>query len=122
MAWPPTNLYRLQRLVRRNKVVFGAAAAVAAALVFGLGLSTWLFFGERAARRQAGQQARVAQEQAALAKEQEAIAQAVNHFLTEDVLRQADPRAQGYAGFTPNPNLTVREAVERAADRIGERF
>jgi tetratricopeptide (TPR) repeat protein/tRNA A-37 threonylcarbamoyl transferase component Bud32 len=122
VACPPTNLYRLQRLVRRNKVVFGAAAAVAAALVFGLGLSTWLFFGERAARRQAGQQARVAQEQAALAKEQEAIAQAVNHFLTEDVLRQADPRAQGYAGFTPNPNLTVREAVERAADRIGERF
>src|SRR6516164_10525470 len=59
VACPPTNLYRLQRLVRRNKVVFGAAAAVAAALVFGLGLSTWLFFGERAARRQAGQQARV---------------------------------------------------------------
>jgi hypothetical protein len=64
----------------------------------------------------------VAQEQAAIAKEQAAIAHAVNQFLTEDVLRQADTRAQGYAGFAPNPNLTVREALERAADRIEERF
>jgi tetratricopeptide (TPR) repeat protein len=40
-------------LVRRNKVVFIAAAAVAAALIVGLGTSTWLFFKEREAHQRA---------------------------------------------------------------------
>ena len=52
-ACPPSSLYRLQKLVRRNKLAFAAAAAVAAALVIGFGLSTWLLFRERAARQRA---------------------------------------------------------------------
>jgi len=48
-ARPPNRLYRLQKLVRRNKLVFAAVAAVAAALVLGLSISTWLLFKERAA-------------------------------------------------------------------------
>ena len=47
MARPPSRLYRLQKLVRRNKIVFAAGGAVALALLAGLGLSTWLFFRER---------------------------------------------------------------------------
>jgi eukaryotic-like serine/threonine-protein kinase len=35
-ARPPSNVYRFQKLVRRNKTAFAAAAAVAGALVFGL--------------------------------------------------------------------------------------
>jgi eukaryotic-like serine/threonine-protein kinase len=65
-ARPPSRLYRFQKLVRRNKVVFAAAAAVTAALVIGLSTSTWLFFMERAARQRAvaaeQQQARLRQE------------------------------------------------------------
>ena len=53
MARPPSRLYRFQKLVRRNKIVFAAGAAVAAALIIGLGTSTWLFFMERAARQRA---------------------------------------------------------------------
>jgi serine/threonine protein kinase len=49
MARPPSQLYRLQKLVRRNKIVFAAAGAVALALLIGLGMSTWLFFREREA-------------------------------------------------------------------------
>jgi serine/threonine protein kinase len=45
-ARPPSRLYRFQKLVRRNRVVFAAAAAVTAALVIGLGTSTWLFLRE----------------------------------------------------------------------------
>src|SRR5207245_372702 len=50
-ARPPSQLYRFQKLVRRNKLAFGAASAVVAALVIGLGLSTWLFLKEKEARQ-----------------------------------------------------------------------
>jgi hypothetical protein len=53
VACPPSRWYRLQKLARRNRVVFISAAAVAAALIFGLGASTWLFFREREARQEA---------------------------------------------------------------------
>ncbi|MGA2866906.1 MAG: serine/threonine-protein kinase [Verrucomicrobiota bacterium] len=52
VARPPSNLYRFQKLVRRNKLAFAAATAVAAALLIGFGVSTWMFFRERAARRE----------------------------------------------------------------------
>ncbi len=53
MARPPSRLYRLQKLVRRNRMVFAAGGAVVLALVAGLGTSTWLLFRERDARRRA---------------------------------------------------------------------
>ena len=53
MARPPSRLYRFQKLVRRNKILFASSAAVAAALLIGLGTATRLFFMERAARREA---------------------------------------------------------------------
>ncbi len=45
--------YSIRKLVQRNRLVFGAAAAVGAALALGLGLATVLFFQERAARERA---------------------------------------------------------------------
>jgi hypothetical protein len=75
IARPPSRAYRLQKLVRRNKVVFVAAATVSAALIAGLGTSTWLFLKEREARQRAvtaeRQQARLTQE-AELARSNEA--------------------------------------------------
>ena len=53
LARPPGRIYLLHKMVRRNKALFVAAAAVLAALCLGLGLATWLFFQERAARREA---------------------------------------------------------------------
>jgi tetratricopeptide (TPR) repeat protein len=53
VARPPSNLYRFQKLVRRNKLTFAATSAVIAALVLGLGLSTWMFFKEKQARQRA---------------------------------------------------------------------
>jgi WD40 repeat protein/serine/threonine protein kinase len=52
-ARPPSKLYLLQKMVRRNKAAFIGGAAVTAALVAGLIASTWLFFGEREARQDA---------------------------------------------------------------------
>ncbi|MEO7413295.1 MAG: serine/threonine-protein kinase [Opitutaceae bacterium] len=53
LARPPARLYRFRKLVRRNRAVFAAGLAVAAALVAGFGTSTWLFVKERAARQRA---------------------------------------------------------------------
>jgi WD40 repeat protein/serine/threonine protein kinase len=41
VARPPTALYRLQKAVRRNKLAFAAASAVATALVLGAVVSSW---------------------------------------------------------------------------------
>jgi len=53
VARPASNLYKFQKLARRNKLAFIAASAVAASLVIGMGLSTWLFFKEKAAHERA---------------------------------------------------------------------
>jgi hypothetical protein len=52
-ARPPSTFYRFQKLVRRNKTVFAAVSAVAAALVIGLSLSLYLFIRERDAHQRA---------------------------------------------------------------------
>ena len=53
LARPPSRLYRLQKLVRRNRMVFVFGAATAAALLLGSITSTWLLIKEREARREA---------------------------------------------------------------------
>ena len=52
VARPPSQIYRLKKLVRRNKIVFAAGGGDALALLIGLGMSTWLFLREREARQQ----------------------------------------------------------------------
>jgi eukaryotic-like serine/threonine-protein kinase len=68
VARPPTRFYRLQKLVRRNKVVFAAGCAVAAALFVGMIVSTRLYLLEKAAL----QRAVIAENQAELARANEA--------------------------------------------------
>jgi serine/threonine protein kinase/Leucine-rich repeat (LRR) protein len=41
VARPPTTAYLLSKLIRRNKVAFAAAAAIAASLVIGIAASVW---------------------------------------------------------------------------------
>jgi serine/threonine protein kinase len=108
VARPPSPGYLLQKLVRRNRAAFAAGAAVTASLIIGLGLSTWLFFKERTARKTATEQA--------------AIAKAVNDFLRNDLLRQAESREQADRGFASQPDLTMKEALRRAGERVGQSF
>jgi len=49
-ARPPSQLYRLKKLVQRNKVVYACGLVVALTLIAGLGVSTSFFFKERQAR------------------------------------------------------------------------
>jgi len=52
-ARPPSKIYRLQKLVLRNKAVYASGALVAVTLIAGLVVSTHLFFQEREARFEA---------------------------------------------------------------------
>jgi serine/threonine protein kinase len=52
-AGPPGRRYRLRKLVRRNKVAFTAGSLVVIALTAGFGTSTWRYFREKEARREA---------------------------------------------------------------------
>ena len=53
IARPPSRIYRLQKLFRRNRAVFIGVIAVGITLTIGFGASTWLFFKEKQARQRA---------------------------------------------------------------------
>jgi RNA polymerase sigma factor (TIGR02999 family) len=69
VARPPSKLYRFQKLVRRSKVAFAAAAAVALALVLGIVATGWQ--AVRATRAEREQ--KLARQLAEKAREAEAI-------------------------------------------------
>src|SRR5439155_1590025 len=52
LACPPSNLYRFQKMVRRNKLAFAATAAVAFALFAGIGATSWQAIRARRAEQQ----------------------------------------------------------------------
>ncbi|MBK8477878.1 MAG: tetratricopeptide repeat protein [Opitutaceae bacterium] len=52
-ARPPSTLYRLGKIIRRNKLAFASAAASTAALMAGLAIALTLYARERTAREQA---------------------------------------------------------------------
>jgi serine/threonine protein kinase len=52
LARPPSRMYRLGKLVRRNKRVFIAGGIAVFGLFSGFGVSTWMYFRERDARQE----------------------------------------------------------------------
>jgi hypothetical protein len=127
---------------RQRRLTVAAAAAVAAVFGAGAAVSGWLAVratdaraeavteaaNARAAEREAEARAvaeRAAREdearQRAEADRQRATATAVKDFF-RDVLGQADADGQIARGDAPSPNLTVREALDRAAARLDDRF
>jgi serine/threonine protein kinase/tetratricopeptide (TPR) repeat protein len=134
-ARPPSAWYRFRKLARRHKVTLTTAALVAASLLIGFVLSTWLAIRARAAEAVAQKSEAVAQQHcdAACAAEADALierdrardaerrageemqnTEAALHFLLADVLEQADPYHE------PNRELTVRTMLDRAARRLEE--
>ena len=61
LARPPSRLYRLQKIVRRNRTVFLFGAAAIAALLLGTVFSTIMFVNERAAWKSEAQLRREAE-------------------------------------------------------------
>jgi serine/threonine protein kinase/lipopolysaccharide biosynthesis regulator YciM len=150
LAGPPSTRYRLQKFVRRHRGPVLAVSIILLALIAGIvgttfGLVQAVAAGqtEAEARRREGERAdaeevlkKEALKQAKLAEEaraneererrraqqDQAISAAVRDFLQNDILRAADSRYQADRNFIPNPSLTVREALDRAANDIDRRF
>ncbi|HTL57123.1 MAG TPA: protein kinase [Candidatus Limnocylindrales bacterium] len=96
LARPPSRLYRLQKLVRRNRVVFLFAAAAAAALFLGSIISTWLLIKERealrsaVAARQETENARATESQLRRAAESRETVKEISLLMAQDHYEQAD--------------------------------
>ncbi len=115
IARPPSTVYQLQKLGRRHKGSVVAIAAVFLVLAAGVIASTREAMRARTAERAAIVERNRADTEAATAK-------AINDFLRQDVLAQASSKSQAQPGTTPDPNLKVRTALDRAAKRIANQF
>ncbi len=97
-ARPPSRLYRLEKLFRRNRVVFISGALVLVTLIAALGVSTWLLHRERIARRE---QARLLEQ----AEVGEKVAQAAVRWLNYRDSAQADAILDGIDPALFRPSL-----------------
>jgi tetratricopeptide (TPR) repeat protein/tRNA A-37 threonylcarbamoyl transferase component Bud32 len=101
LAVPPSLGYRARKFIRRHRVVLATASVVALALFAAAVVSV------RAGIR---------------ANRETAVAEAVNEFLQNDLLAQAGASAQSGPSTKPDPDLKVRTALDRAAERIEGKF
>jgi serine/threonine protein kinase len=116
-ARPPSQLYRFQKMVRRNKLVFAATGAVALSLIAGLGFSTWSFLREREALS-GEQRLRIQAEsavKAAQASERRAIAAEARETLMRE---QAEVEAVGAFGLLARTRNLGRDLIETLDPKI----
>jgi tetratricopeptide (TPR) repeat protein/predicted Ser/Thr protein kinase len=137
LARPASRAYHLAKFARRNRALSASIAVLFAVLVGATAVSTRLAVqrkhaleDEKQARDLAvarGRELEVASgelrdalERATLARDeaqrQRSIAEAVKHFVVQDVLAKADPT------FEVDRDLTLAEALERAAHNLEARF
>lgn len=142
-AAPPSNIYRIRKVLWRNRIPATITSLFVMCLLGGIvGTSIGFYNSFHAAklaqtrlidansakeaeaqqRKEADTQREKAIEQERLATDKLELSEQVLEFLLEDLLVQASPRQQSRRGFKGDPNLTVREAVKRAGDAIDERF
>lgn len=128
-AVPPTVGYRLIKFARRHRIPVIAAGLILLSLLAGIIGTTWGLVDARAARiRESQSRAREKERADAETAERkraeaaEAESEAIINFLRSDLIGQAGSPAQARRNFTPNPNLTIREALDRAAAAVGEQF
>jgi serine/threonine protein kinase/Flp pilus assembly protein TadD len=112
LARPPSRIYRFQKLVRRNKIAFGAAGAVVMALLLGLGTSTYLFAKEGKAREAAERAEQAQRTASANARMEAARSEQVSRFL-QDTLGGIDPDlAKG------RDTVLLSEILDRTVARV----
>ncbi|HEY7089949.1 MAG TPA: serine/threonine-protein kinase [Tepidisphaeraceae bacterium] len=108
-AGPESPGYRARKFLRRNKRAVAAATAMVALLLGGIAATTWQ--AVRATRAERSAHAALLE-----ADRQRASVQAVNEFLTEDLLKAAEPeRARGR-------QVTVLQALDAAAKAVDSKF
>jgi eukaryotic-like serine/threonine-protein kinase len=121
-ACPPSTSYRLRTFARRNRRALATVGVIAAALIAATAVSVWQAVKARDDRDLARTSQRETVDAERRATTEAAIARAVNDFLLGDMLGQFDSVPQFSDEFGEDSDLTVVEAIDRAAARIGERF
>lgn len=142
-AKPPSASYRFSKFIARHRGATAAVAVIVLSLLAGMVGTTLQMFraqaaevnakNERDAKEEARQreaaraEAEIKQRKRAEkaendAKEQLAKANEITDFLRFDLINQAGSKAQANRQFEGNPNLTVKEALDRAAATIGTKF
>jgi serine/threonine protein kinase/tetratricopeptide (TPR) repeat protein len=128
-ACPPSAGYQFRKFARRNRRILATAAVISVTLLVAAVVSSWQAMRARDAQRHAESdrvRAETAQHEAEAAESrattEAGIARAVNEFLQVDMLGQAGVAPEFGAESGGESNLTVREALNRTAARIGERF
>jgi eukaryotic-like serine/threonine-protein kinase len=106
VARPPGNLYRFQKLIRRNRLAFAAGSVVVIALLGGLGIASWMLVREREALRLAV----AAREQAAA---EGAKSRQVSAFL-ENMLNGVEPSVA-----LGRDTVMLREILDKTAAQLG---
>src|ERR1700683_3175209 len=101
LAAPPSLASRTRKFARRYRVALVTACAFALVLIAAAVISI---------------------RQSIRANREAAVAQAVNDFLQNDVLVQASASKQAGPSAKPDPDLKVRTALDRAAQRIPGKF
>jgi tetratricopeptide (TPR) repeat protein len=127
-AWREPVSRRVRRWMRRNRTAVAAAVVALVAGVVGLGAvagvqaraNSTLRTANKATEKALGetQEAKKATE-AALAESEESRrqAKAINDFLTEDLLTQAEP-----ANSAAEDHVSLLEVLDRAATKVSDRF
>ena len=108
LAVAPSVAYRARKFARRYRAALVTACAFALLLKIAAGVSIW--------------QSVLVKRQRDRADAEAAIAKAVNQFLQDDLLSQANPEAQGGADTKPDPDVKARTLLNRAASQVGKRF
>ncbi|MGO9087224.1 MAG: tetratricopeptide repeat protein [Candidatus Sulfotelmatobacter sp.] len=108
LAVPPSLAYRTQKFARRYRATLVIAGAFALVLIAAALISI--------------RQSIRASKEAAAASREAAVAQAVSDFLRNDLLAQASAATQAGPSSKPDPDLKVRTALDRAAQRIEGKF
>jgi serine/threonine protein kinase/tetratricopeptide (TPR) repeat protein len=119
-AGPPGAAYRIRKFIRRHRATVTLSAAALLLIVAGTALYVRSIRAEQARTRAALTEANAQRDEAERQKRQVQQAnentQAVNKFLTDDIIGAADPDvAQG-------KEISVKEAVDKASATVRERF
>ena len=101
LAVPPSLAYRARKFARRYRVALATACAFALVLIAASVISI---------------------RQSIRANREAAVAGAVSDFLQNDLLAQASAAKQSGPRTKPDPDLKVRTALDRAAQRIQGKF
>ena len=125
VARPPSRLYRLRKLARRNRVVFASGAVVVLALVAGLGGSSRMFLREKEARKEqarlravAEQSERSESELRRQAEAREKINQAAV-YVSQEKFEEADKLLNEVKTLPPKPSFDGVSAYRAVGDWLG---